>query len=330
MRAMAINEYGNASVFQAVEMAKPDAKVEQLLVKIHATSLNPKDVMQRSGAFYDALPTVLHSDFAGTVEVVGDSVEGFNVGDKVYGCMGGIAGNQGALADYMAVDAVQVAKMPSNLSFSQAAALPLVAITAWEGLVDKANVQPGEQVLVHGGTGGVGHVVVQLAKAKGAIVTTTIANDGAVNLAQTLGADNVVNYKNEKVAEYVERLTHGTGFDIVFDPVGGANFASSVEATKLNGQLASTQLFGEFNLAGAASKALSLHLILMLIPLTQGVGRAHHGEILNEITQLVEAGKIKPLVHDEVFSFSNVSAAHQAFEDGKVRGKLVLENDSWK
>lgn len=329
MRAMIIKEYGDSNVFQALEIPVPDVESNQILVKVHATSLNPKDAMQRTGAFYDPVPAVLHSDFSGTVEVLGDSVSDFKVGDKVYGCAGGIGGQQGALADFMAVDAQQVAKMPANLDFVHAAALPLVAITAWEGLIDKAQVQSGDKVLIHGGTGGVGHIALQLAKAKGAIVTTTVGDDAAASTASTLGADNTCSYKDTKVSDYVDEFTEGNGFDIVFDPVGGSNFPNSAEAARSNGHVISTQMFGEFDLSAAASKALSLHMVLMLIPLTQGTGRAHHGEILKNIAELAEAGLIKPLMHSKVYSFSDVGLAHQAFENGEVSGKLVLENDTW-
>ena len=330
MRAIIIKEYGDASVFQTEEMAVPVIKANQILIKVYASGLNQKDIMQRQGAFYDALPAVLHSDFAGTVEAIGNSVGGFNIGDKVYGCAGGITGQQGSLADFIAVDAVQVANMPANLDFVQAAALPLVAITAWEGLIDKAQVKAGDMVLIHGGTGGVGHIALQLAKTKGAIVSTTVSEDAAADIARALGADSVFNYTSRTVADYVSEATKNNGFDIVFDPVGGGNFANSVEAVRANGHLISTQLFGEFDLSAAASKALSLDLVLMLIPLTQGIGRAHHGEILKNITKLVEADRIKPLLHREVFTFSNVGLAHQALENGEVTGKLVLVNDSWE
>ncbi|MCW8329853.1 zinc-binding dehydrogenase [Photobacterium sp. SDRW27] len=330
MRAITINQYGDTNVFQAEEMPVPAINADQLLVKIHASSLNPKDIMQRKGAFYDPLPAVLHSDFAGTVEAVGDSASDFKVGDKVYGCAGGIAGQQGSLADFIAVDAVQVAKMPANMDFVHAAALPLVAITAWEGLIDKAQVKSGDKVLVHGGTGGVGHIALQLAKTKGAVVSTTVGEDTVAAIASTLGANNVFNYKSVNVTDYVNEFTEGNGFDIVFDPVGGSNFANSVEAARFNGHVISTQMFGEFNLEAAASKALSLDLVLMLIPLIHGKGRAHHGEILKNITKLVEADLVKPLLHKEVFNFSNVGLAHQALENGKVTGKLVLINDSWE
>jgi len=329
MRAMVIKEYGDASVFQAEELPVPAIKTDQVLVKIHASSLNAKDTMQRTGAFYDPLPAVLHSDFAGTVEALGDSVSDFNVGDNVYGCAGGIAGLQGALADFVAVDAVQVAKMPANMDFIHAAALPLVAITAWEGLIDKARVKQGDKVLVHGGAGGVGHIALQLAKSEGAFVSTTVGDDIAASVASTLGADKVFNYKSNEVADYVNETTEGKGFDIVFDPVGGGNFIKSVEAARANGHLIGTQMFGEFDLSAAASKALSLDLVLMLIPLAEGAGRAHHGRILKNITKLVEADLIKPLLHSKVYTFSDVGLAHQAFENGEVSGKLVLQNDSW-
>lgn len=328
MRAMIIREYGDTHVFQAEEMPVPDIRADQLLVKVHASSLNPKDILQRKGAFYDPLPAVLHSDFAGTVEVLGGSVSDFKVGDKVYGCAGGIAGQQGALADFIPVDAQQVAKMPANLDFVQAAALPLVAITAWEGLIDKAGVKQGDKVLVHGGAGGVGHIALQLAKAKGAIVSTSVGKEASESIAYTLGADNVFNYKSKKVDDYVNEFTEGNGFDIVFDSVGGSNFTNAVEAARFNGQIVSPQMFGEFNLAAAASKGLSIHLVMMLIPLIHGKGRAHHGEILKNITQWVEADLIKPLLYKEVFSFSDVGLAHQTLENGEVTGKLVLRSYS--
>lgn len=233
------------------------------------------------------------------------------------------------MADFIAVDAAQVARMPSNLDYAQAAALPLVAITAWEGLVDKARLKSGDKVLVHGGTGGVGHLALQLAKINGAQVTASVGTGEGANVATTLGADNVVNYKDAQVADYVSEFAEG-GFDIVFDSVGGENFHKVVEAARFNGQVVGTQMFGEFNLAAAASKALSVHLVLMLVPLIHGVGRAHHGEILNKIARLVEEGSVKPLLHQNIFTFSDVAKAHQAFENGEVRGKLVLINDSWQ
>lgn len=328
---MIIKQYGDSSVFQAVEMATPVANADQVLIKVYASGLNPKDILQRKGKFFvlDPLPAVLHSDFSGVVEAVGESVTNFKVGDKVYGCAGGIAGQQGSLADFVAVDAQQVAKMPTNLDFVQAAALPLVSIAAWEGLIDKAKIKAGDDVLIHGGTGGVGHLALQLAKVKGATVSTTVGEDIKADKASTLGADNVFNYKSTKVEEYVNEFTGGNGFDIVFDPVGGANFATSVEGAKFNGHIISTTMFSEFNLKDAASKALSLDLVLMLIPLIHGTGRAHHGEILNSITELVEAGSIKPLLHKEVFKFSDVGLAHQALDNGEVTGKLVLKNERW-
>ena len=193
MKAMVIKKYGPDASFEMVDTDKPVAKPGELLVKIAASSVNTVDSMIRTMGKDLPLspdePALLGMDFAGTVEQVGEDVQGFAVGDEVYGCAGGLANLPGTLAEYIAADAKLVAKKPKNLSMKQAAALPLVGITAYEGLV-RCNIAKDKTVLVHGGTGGVGSMVVQMAKAAGARVFATCGTDEKVQLAlQELGAD---------------------------------------------------------------------------------------------------------------------------------------------
>ena len=239
MKAMIIKEIGSTDVFQLAEKAKPVAKAGHMVVAVKATSVNPLDTMLRSIELPWSvnLPEVLHGDVAGVVVEVGTNVTDFTIGDEVYGMAGGVNGVDGALAEFMLVDARLMAQKPRTLTMKQAAALPLVAITSYEALVEKMNVKAGDNVLIHGATGGVGHIAVQLAKALGANVTSTYspANE---TLAKTVGADNLVDYTTELVVDYVTKYTGGVGFDKVFDTVAGDNIQKSFEAAKFNGQVA--------------------------------------------------------------------------------------------
>jgi NADPH2:quinone reductase len=310
-------------VFQLAEKAKPVAKVGHMVVEVKATSVNPIDTMLRSIELpWSAnLPEILHGDVAGTVCEVGEGVTGFNVGDEVYGMAGGINGVDGALAEFMLVDALLMAKKPKALTMKQAAALPLVAITSYEALVEKMNVQQGDRVLIHGATGGVGHIAVQLAKVLGANVTSTYSQANKA-LAKTLGADNLVDYKTESVSDYVQAYTDGVGFDKVFDTVAGDNIEKSFEAVKFNGHVATTLPIADP--LQIALKSLSFHGVLMLIPLYHGINHASHGRILTEIATLVDAGKITPIIDESDFSIWEVAKAHDHLASGKALGKITL------
>lgn len=323
MKAMVIKGLGNSDVFQLAEKAKPVAKPGHLVVEVKASSVNPLDVMLRSIELpWSAnLPEVLHGDVAGIVTEVGEGIAGFVVGDEVYGMAGGVNGTDGALAEFMLVDARLMAKKPATLSMRQAAALPLVAITAYEALVEKMNVKEGDHILIHGATGGVGHIAIQLAKALGATVTAT---HGAASgeLAKTLGADHLVDYSTESVADYVQAYTGGLGFDKVLDTVAGDNIQKSFEAVKFNGHVATTLPIEDT--LQVALKSLSFHGVLMLIPLCHGVNHASHGRILTAVAELVDAGKITPILDDSNFSIWDVAKAHARFESGEAVGKITL------
>lgn len=329
MKACVLKAFGDVSNFEMQEIAKPVVKPGYVLVKVAATSINPVDYKTRSAfrPFSPELPGVLGLDVAGTVEAVGEGVSGFKIGDEVYGCAGGIKGEGGADAEYLLADADFLAPKPAGLSMVEAAALPLVTITAWEGLFDRARISAGQTVLIHGGAGGVGHIAVQLAKAQGAKVFATVSSEHKAEIARGFGADETINYREEAVEAYVARLTGGRGFDVVFDTTGGSDLATSFAGARLNGQVITIVSTYEADLAPMHGKGLSLHVVFMLIPLIHGHGRARHGEILREAGKLVAAGKLKPLLDSAQFPLEQLPQAHQRLESGQAIGKVVVTVD---
>ncbi|MFG0243972.1 MAG: zinc-dependent alcohol dehydrogenase family protein [Phycisphaerales bacterium JB054] len=328
MKAMLIKSYGPDAAFEASEVATPDVKPGHVRVKIAASSVNTVDTMIRSMGkdlpLSPDVPAILGMDFAGTIDAVGEGVESYSVGDEVYGCAGGLADLPGTLAEYIVADARLLARKPTNLSMREAAALPLVAITAYEGLT-RAGIAPGQRVLVHGGSGGVGHVAVQLARHFGADVYSTGGGDRQTALIERLGA-TAINYKTESVKEYVEKHTGGAGFDLVFDSVGGANMVNSFEAAALNGQIASTVAMCELDLSIAHFKGLSLHVVFMLIPMLHNHDRAAHARILRSLAEIVEAGGLTPVLDESRFSLEQAGQAYARLTSGKGMGKVVIDH----
>jgi len=327
MKAMIIREFGGPEVFEAAELPTPEVKPGHVLVRVAATSVNTVDTMIREMGkdlpISPELPAILGMDFAGTVTVVGEGVFEYVEGDEVYGCAGGLCDLPGTLAEYMVADTRLIARKPKNLSMREAAALPLVGITAYEGLT-RAGIGEGQTVLVHGGSGGVGHVALQLARHYGADVYATGGGDKQLALIEELGAKSI-NYKTETVTEYVEKHTSGAGFNLVFDSVGGANMANSFDAASLNGQVASTVSMVELDLSMAHFKGLSLHVVFMLIPMIHNYKREQHGFILNKLTNIVEAGGIRPVLDEKHFSLEEIGQAHARLSSGEGMGKVVVE-----
>ena len=327
MKTMMLESYGPDAAFVPSEIEKPTAQTGQVLVKVAATSVNTVDTMirqlgQAQLPLSPDLPAILGMDFAGTIEAIGDGVTGFEIGDEVYGCAGGLMDLQGALAEYIPADARLIALKPKSLSMKQAAALPLVGITAYEGLT-RAGIAAGQNVLVQGGAGGVGHVAVQLAKHFGANVFATGAGGAQTPIIEGYGA-TAINFMTEPVADYVERYTGGAGFDLVFDSVGGANMTNSFEAAKLNGHVATTVALLELDLSPAHFKGLSLHVVFMLIPMMHDIGRAKHGAILSELAKIVDAGSLTPLLDPSDFALEQAGEAHAKLESGTAIGKVVI------
>ena len=327
MKAMILESYGPDAAFSPAERETPRPGAGEVLVKVAATSVNTVDTMirqlgQEQLPLSPDLPAILGMDFAGTIEAIGDGVNGYAVGDEVYGCAGGLMALQGALAEYMPADARLIAHKPRTLSMKQAAALPLVGITAYEGLT-RAGIKAGQKVLVQGGAGGVGHVATQLACHFGADVYATGAGGAQSDVIESYGA-TAINFLTDPVSEYVENYTDGVGFDLVFDSVGGANMTNSFEAAKLNGHVSSTVALVEIDLSPAHFKGLSLHVIFMLIPMMHDVGREKHGEILSELAKIVDAGGLAPLLDPSDFTLDQAGEAHAKLQSGTAIGKVVI------
>ncbi len=330
MRAMVIEQFGMADGFVERDMPRPSMKPGHVLIEVHATSVNAVDLLIRHmGPPFLApeLPAVLHSDVAGVVVDVAPDVHDFRIGDEVYGCAGGLLGLGGALGEYMLADADLIAHKPRSVGMAESAALPLVTLTAWEALRERAVVKPGQKVLVHGGAGGVGHVAIQLAYAFGADVYATVSSELKGNIAHAFGAKDVIDYRRTPVSEYVNRYTDGNGFDVVFDTLGNENLIKSFEAAKLNGDVVTTVSLGQYDMTTAHLRGLSIHVVFMLIPLLHNINRAHHGAVLREAARLVDEGKLRPLIDPHKFTIFDVAAAHQLMESGEHIGKIVLTRD---
>ncbi|TDU01997.1 NADPH:quinone reductase-like Zn-dependent oxidoreductase [Streptomyces sp. 846.5] len=325
MRAVILHEFDTPLVLGEIE--KPTAGPGQVLVEIRASGVNPLDTKIRAGKAAHArrtLPAVLGMDLAGVVEAVGAGVTGFAPGDEVYGMTGGVGDLQGSLAQYAAVDARLLAHKPASLTLREAAALPLVVITAWEGLVDRAQVRAGQKVLVHGGAGGIGHVAVQIARARGAEVFAT-ASSSRLDVVKSLGA-TPIDYTTTSTDEYVAEHTGGEGFDVIFDTVGGSVLDASFAAVRTyTGHVLSALGWGTHSLAPLSFRGATYSGVFTLLPMLTGRGREHHGEIMREAAALADAGELKPLLDPRRFTLATVADAHAAVESGTARSRIVVD-----
>jgi NADPH:quinone reductase-like Zn-dependent oxidoreductase len=324
MKALILENHG--APFRLVDMARPQAAAGQVQVRIRASGVNPLDIKIRAGQAAHArhpLPAILGMDLAGVVEEVGPSVTDFQRGDEVFGMTGGVGGVQGSLAEFAAVDSRLLAPKPANLSMREAAALPLVFITAWEGLVDRAGLHPQRHVLVLGGGGGVGHMVIQIARSIGSQV---YAVDGAAKAdsIRSMGA-TPIDLATETVDAYVAKYSGGKGFDVVYDTVGGASLDTAFQAVKRFGHVVSSLGWGSHSLAPLSFKSATYSGVFTLTPLLTGEGREHHGAILREAARLAQARKLRPLLDSRPFTLANALDAYALIEQHKARGKLVVE-----
>jgi NADPH:quinone reductase len=323
MRALVARRVGVP--LELAELTLPAPGPGQVRVCIQASGVNPLDLKIASGQAAHArqpLPAVLGLDLAGVVEAVAPDVRTFAPGDEVYGLAGGVGGVQGSLAEHAIVDARLLAPKPHSLTMRQAAALPLGSITAWEGLVDRAAVRAGQRVLVLGGAGGVGHLAVQLAHAHGATVFATGSTKQAATLAE-LGAtalDRAV-----PMAEHVARHTGGQGFDVVFDTVGGAVLDDAFVAVRRYGHVVSALGWGTHALAPLSFRGATYSGIFTLLPLLTGEGREHHGNILREVSRLVERGALRPRLDPHHYSLETAHEAHAALAAHTNTGKVVVD-----
>ncbi|MEC4983395.1 MAG: zinc-dependent alcohol dehydrogenase family protein [Oscillatoria sp. PMC 1068.18] len=330
MKAIAMTTPGNPDVLQLQEMPTPQIqKPTEILVKLKAAGINPIDTKIRSrGTFYpEQMPAILGCDGAGIVEEVGSQVTNFAPGDEVYFCQGGLGKlSTGNYAEYTVVDEKFVARKPSNLSWAEAAAAPLVLITAWESLYDRGRLEAGRKVLIHAGAGGVGHVAIQLAKLQGATVCTTVGNQEKADFVRSLGADYPIFYKEIDFVEAALDWTEGEGVELAFDTVGGETFVQTFGAVQLYGDLVTLlQPSAETNWQEARSRNLRLSLELMLTPqLTDNIeAQQEQAKILQQSSRMFEQQRLQIHV-TKTFPLQEAAAAHKLLESGSTMGKIVL------
>ncbi|MEU5434963.1 NADP-dependent oxidoreductase [Streptomyces sp. NPDC020719] len=309
MRAVSQETGGGPAVLKVVETRRPAPGRGEILVRVHAAGLNPADWKTRSrGEFAVGTkpPFTLGWDVSGVVETVGDGVTVFRPGDEVYG-MPRFPHPAGAHAEYVAAPARHFAVRPKGLSHVESGALPLAALTAWQALVDTADVRPGQRVLIHAAAGGVGHLAVQIAKARGAHVIGT-ASAAKHDLLRSLGADELVDHRTQDFAETVRDV------DVVLDSLGGPNSARSLRTLRPGGTLISI-LPLDATFPTAEAEAAGVRAVFMLVePDRQG---------LQEIAKLVEEGRLK-VIADAVFPLTEAAEAHRLGETGRTTGKIVL------
>ena len=333
MRAILMTSAGTADVLQLREIPLPQLpSAKHLRVRLAAAGINPLDTKLRSKTIYypDKLPAILGCDGAGIVDAVGADVGRFNVGDAVYFCNGGIGDEPGCYAEYTTVHEDYVAAKPGKLSMAESAALPLVAITVWEALLDRVNLQAGQTILIHAGAGGVGHIAIQLARHLGARVAVTVSDEHKAAIVKDLGAEKIIQYRQQDFVAETLAWTGGKGADVVFDTVGGDTFLRSLHAACIYGKVVSL-LSTPLSLADtqlARLRNLSLCYEMMVTPQLNNLHdqRVNQRKILEHATALVDAGKLRVLVSKQL-PLSEAAQAHQLVESGGVAGKIVLTMD---
>jgi NADPH:quinone reductase-like Zn-dependent oxidoreductase len=331
MKAFVVGRYGDAGTVQSRDVPDPRVGDDDVLVRIQAASVNPLDLKTRAGDLKVILPYrmpfVLGNDLAGTIVAVGSRVTRFTAGDEVYARPD--QNRIGAFAELIAINQDDVAAKPATLTTEEAASLPLVGLTAWQALVERANLRPGQKVLIHAGAGGVGTIAIQLAKHLGAQVATT-ASSSKIELVRTLGADVVIDYKKQAF----ETTLHD--YDVVLDTVGGETLEKSLRVLKPGGIVVSVAGPPDPTFAKelGANPIVRLAMAALSFRLRQRARRHHvrysflfmkaSGDQLRELASLVDAGAIRPVV-DRVFDFESTREALAYVEEGRARaGKVVV------
>jgi NADPH2:quinone reductase len=334
VKAAVIHTPGSPDVLQIQQVPEPTLQRDtELLVRLKAAGVNPIDTkLRQRGTFYpEQMPAILGCDGAGVVEAIGSGVQDFRVGDRVYFCNGGLGEHPGTYAEYaVVVDEKFAAPMPTSLSFAEAAAVPLVLITAWEALYDRARLEAGRSVLIHAGAGGVGHIAIQLAKLKGAKVCTTVSSAEKAAFVQSLGAEKVILYPQSDVIEEILKWTKGEGVDLTFDTVGGKVLSPSFSSTCIYGDVV-TILAPDSSIDWkiARDRNLRVSYELMLTPMLKGLTSAQQAQakILKQCIRLFDQGELKVHV-SQTLPLESVAIAHRQIEAGSTSGKIVLLTDS--
>lgn len=308
MKAAQFETYGDPTVITIRDINKPTLAPDQVLVRVQAASLNPFDTSIRTGAMKNAvpltLPITLGGDIAGVIEALGEDVTEFSVGQRVYGQANVVGGNSGAFAEYAAARASQIAPSPANLTAEEAASLPLAGVSALQAITEHLVLKSEQKVFIHGGSGGIGSIAIQIARAIGACITTTASGSG-IDLVSELGAHRVIDYKSEK---FYEKLSE---FDAVFDTVGGDDFAASLGILKRGGVAVSMIKTPDERLANELGVTAMVQSTQVTI------------EHLLALTKLITEGAVRPVI-GATYPFEHIKEAFVARETGQVNGKIVL------
>jgi NADPH:quinone reductase len=330
MKAILMTAAGDPNVLQLADIPEPTIQAPtEILVRLKAAGLNPIDIKLRSrGTFQpNRLPSILGCDGAGIVEAIGSEVTKFKVGDHVYFCNGGLGLHQGNYVELTTIDEKFAAHKPKSLSFEEAAAAPLVLITAWEALYDRGYLQSAPtNVLIHAGAGGVGHVAIQLAKLRGAKVCTTVGSEAKARFVRDLGADLAIAYKQTDFVETAIAWANGEGVDLAFDTVGGKLIEQTFPAIKVYGDLVTIlEPPADISWKVARTRNLRFSFELMLTPMLLGQVnlQIQQAKILSECAALFDSGKLKIHV-SEVFQLADTAKAHQLLESGSMTGKIAI------
>ncbi|MFW6081306.1 MAG: zinc-dependent alcohol dehydrogenase family protein [Desulfosalsimonas sp.] len=332
MKAVLLKSAGGTDMLELTDVPAPElTDPEFIRVRLKAAGINPIDFkMRNAGTFFpDKLPAILGCDGAGEVEAVGSKVTRFKIGDEVYFFNGGIGGpEQGNYAEYTVIHQDHASRKPKNLSMADAAAVPLVWITAYEALVKRAGLKNDQTVLIHAGAGGVGHTAIQIAGFLGATIATTVSSREKEDFVRSLGADRIINYTETDFVKEALAWTGGKGVDAVFDTVGSDTFCRSFGAARIYGKVVT--LLEDVCDAGAVKIAkmrnLSIVYELMLTPMHLGMHeeRMAQRRILDEATRRIEAGEVRISVNEK-FPLDDVAKAHRLIEQGGMKGKIILE-----
>jgi NADPH2:quinone reductase len=329
MKAILMSVPGGPEVLQLQEVPDPQIRGErELQIRLKAAGVNPIDTkLRRRGTFYpEEMPAILGCDGAGIVEAVGPSVRQFRVGDEVYFCHGGLGKQAGNYAEVVVVDERFVAPKPKSLSFAEAAAAPLVLITAWEALYDRGRLQADQTVLIHGGAGGVGHVAIQLAHLRGSQVATTVSTPEKVEFVRSLGASLPILYRQVDFLRTVLDWTGGEGVDLALDTLGGAMLEQTFPAVRIYGDMVTLLAPApETDWRVARDRNLRLSLELMLTPMLKNLIHAqqNQAEILRQCARLIDQGQLR-IQLSHTFPLAEAAAAHQLLEQGSALGKIAL------
>jgi NADPH2:quinone reductase len=316
MNAMILKSFGGPESFELSDVPKPVPGAGQVLVRVHATSINPLDYQVRRGDYpdYVPLPAITGHDVSGVVEEVGPGVTSFAPGDEVW-YTPQIFDGPGSYAEYHVAAESIIGRKPQSLSHLEAASLTLVGGTVWEALIGRVALRVGESILIHGGAGGVGHVAIQVAKAIGARVFTTV-REANFEFARSMGADVLIDYEKEDYVDAINRETGGHGVDVVFDTIGGNTLTRSPDALAQLGRVVSiVDIAQPQNLVEAWGKNASYHFVFT---------RQNRGK-LDELSTLVERGQLRPHV-GAVYSLADIGLAHARLEsrNNGLRGKIAI------